>query len=65
MTTDQGAPIGDVTTEAVLDLYAQFKEANEDGASSNEPSRSRLPVARHQRRLRPRRVHRLRTGRRR
>lgn len=26
----------DVTTEAVMDLYAQFKEANRDGASSND-----------------------------
>jgi hypothetical protein len=26
----------DVTTEAVLDLYAQFLEADRDGASSND-----------------------------
>lgn len=31
-----GNPPTDVTTEAVLDLYAQFKEANQDGASSND-----------------------------
>ena len=26
----------DITTEAVLDLYAQFLEADRDGASSND-----------------------------
>lgn len=29
-------PPTDVTTEAVLDLYAQFLEADRDGASSND-----------------------------
>lgn len=33
--TGNGLPT-DVTTEAVLDLYAQFREEHEGGASSND-----------------------------